>query len=114
MGTKFVLLGPSYACLFMGYFEEQLLEEYNGPTPYVYLKYIDDIFGITTMPEASLMNFIKFANEFHPSIELIYNFGKKVNFLDCTLEVQQTKVSSTVFLQRYRFSFISNIHVITS
>ena len=41
MGTK---MGPSYACLFMGYIEEEFHKQYNGPVPFFRKCYIDDIF----------------------------------------------------------------------
>ncbi|MGH0135086.1 UNVERIFIED_CONTAM: hypothetical protein FKN15_013466 [Acipenser sinensis] len=43
MGTK---LGP-YACLFVGSVEKTFLQQSNGNTPKLYLRYIDDIFGIS-------------------------------------------------------------------
>ena len=33
MGTR---MGPSYACLLMGFLEQQFLEQYRGPVPDVY------------------------------------------------------------------------------
>ncbi|GFR96443.1 telomerase reverse transcriptase [Elysia marginata] len=45
MGTK---MGPSYACLFMGYLEWQMVNRYQGPTPEFYYRYIDDGIGVST------------------------------------------------------------------
>nr|KAG5714367.1 hypothetical protein BaRGS_018584 [Batillaria attramentaria] len=39
MGTK---MGPSYACLFMGYLEYRMQSLYTGPVPELYKRYIDD------------------------------------------------------------------------
>ena len=40
MGTK---MGPSYANLFVGYIEHQFFNQYNGPKPDLYRRYIDII-----------------------------------------------------------------------
>ena len=45
MGTK---MGPSFACLFVGYLEEKMFAKYNGPVPDLYKRYIDDVFGVST------------------------------------------------------------------
>ena len=37
MGTK---MGPSYACLFMGYLEKQIFDTYTGPLPEYYGRYL--------------------------------------------------------------------------
>ena len=42
MGTK---LGPSYANLFVGYVEHQFFNQYDGPKPDLYGRYIDDCIG---------------------------------------------------------------------
>ncbi|GFR91764.1 E3 ubiquitin-protein ligase HECW2 [Elysia marginata] len=49
MGTK---MGPSNACLFMGYLEWQMVNRYQGPTPEFFYRYIDDSIGVSTMPLA--------------------------------------------------------------
>ena len=39
MGTK---MGPNYACLFVGYVERKMFEDYQDKTPDLYKHYIDD------------------------------------------------------------------------
>eukprot|EP00061_Rhincodon_typus_P011402 g36375.t1 len=39
MGTR---MGPSYACLFVGYVEQSLFRSYTVPIPHLFLRYIDD------------------------------------------------------------------------
>ena len=43
MGTK---VAPTYACLFMGSLENKILQAWKGPAPYLWRRYIDDIFFI--------------------------------------------------------------------
>ncbi|GFR71498.1 telomerase reverse transcriptase [Elysia marginata] len=78
MGTK---MGPSYACLFMGYLEWQMVNRYQGPTPEFYYRYIDDGIGISTMPLDDLKNYIDFVKTFHPSISFTSEISTStVNF----------------------------------
>ena len=46
MGSK---LGPSYACLFLGYQEHLITQQYEGPFPHLIKRYIDDIVGATSL-----------------------------------------------------------------
>ena len=43
MGTK---MGPSYACLFVGFVEEQIYANYTGFLPQLHKRYIDDVVGL--------------------------------------------------------------------
>ena len=69
MGTK---MGPSYACLFMGYLEERIFQAFKGRVPDLYKRFIDDCFGVSTSSEEDLVKFINFALNFHPSIKFTY------------------------------------------
>ena len=42
MGMK---IGPNYACLFVGYVERKMFEDYQGNKPQLYKRYIDDVLG---------------------------------------------------------------------
>ena len=95
MGTK---MGPSYACLFMGYLEGQIQKQYTGRIPCFYRRYIDDGLGITEMAEEELKDFISFCNNFHPTIKFTSEIsGKSVNFLDMTISLNATNIGTTVF-----------------
>ncbi len=47
MGTR---AGPSYANLYVGYNEEVFHATYDAPKPEFLVRFIDDSFGATTMP----------------------------------------------------------------
>ena len=51
MGTK---MGPSVACIFMGYMEELFFADYKHSTPMLYRRYIGDIVGAASCPEEEL------------------------------------------------------------
>ena len=64
MGTK---MAPSYANLFMGVLEKQMLSSYKHK-PLVYFRYIDDIFMIWTDGEDSLNDFLAHCNNQNKNI----------------------------------------------
>ena len=66
MGSKF---GPSYACLFVGYHEHLIYSSYGGPFLCLIRRYIDDIVGATSLPLASLQNFINYTTTLTISIQ---------------------------------------------
>ena len=45
MGTK---MGPSYANFFVWFIKELIFEQYSGPIPEFFGRYIDDGFGSTS------------------------------------------------------------------
>ncbi len=66
MGSK---LGPSYACLFVGYQEYLISQSYTGPFPDLLLRYIDDVVGASSLPLQQLQRFIDFVSNFHPALQ---------------------------------------------
>lgn len=95
MGTRF---GPTYACLFMGYLEEHFLKSFSGPKPFFYVRYIDDILGISDMTLDQLETFFDEFNDFHPRIKFTHEVSDSgVNFLDCTFKITSTGISSSVY-----------------
>eukprot|EP00061_Rhincodon_typus_P002169 g16803.t1 len=68
-------MGPSFACLFMGYVEHSLFQSYAGPHPQLFLRYIDDIIGAASLSCPESENFINFASNFHPAIMLTWSIS---------------------------------------
>ena len=64
MGTK---MGPSFACLFVGYLEERMFSEFNGPIPDLYKRYRDDVLVYHTK---QIRNYSHSLILFHPIIQL--------------------------------------------
>ena len=97
MGTK---MGPSYACLFMGHLEENILHAYPGRAPDLYKRFIDDCFGVSTSTKQELVDFINFAGSFHPSIKFTYEVStSSLPFLDIliSVNVDANKLATSVF-----------------
>ena len=64
MGTP---MAVNYANIFLDIFETDMLEEYEKKTnlrPYLWLRYIDDVFFIWNHDESSLKDFISFCDNF--------------------------------------------------
>ena len=65
IGTKFA---PPYSTLFMAELEEEILSEIELK-PYLWWRYIDDIFFLWEHGEEKLKGFIEHLNEKHPTIK---------------------------------------------
>ena len=72
MGTK---MGPSYANLFVSYIDHQIFNQYNGPKPELYRRYIDDCVGATWSTKEELNQFITPVNSFHPSLKYTWEIS---------------------------------------
>ena len=89
MGTR---VAPTFACLFMGWLEVKMLSDWRGLAPYLWRRFIDDIFFLWRGSEEELLEFVEFLNNFHPTIKfkcksgVNYDFTtKSVDFLDTTI-----------------------------
>ena len=51
-------MGPNYANLFVGYVEEQIFNQFDGPKPELFGRYIDDCLGATSCTKEELERFI--------------------------------------------------------
>ncbi|XP_033124709.1 uncharacterized protein LOC117123022 [Anneissia japonica] len=95
MGTR---MGPSFACLFMGYLEEQIFARYSGATPHLFKRYIDDVVGTTSCSLDELNDFIDYVSNFHPAIKFTYAISSThVTFLDIELSISDIRLSTSVF-----------------
>ena len=85
MGTK---MAPSYANIFMGNLEKQLLS--GAPyKPLSWFRFIDDIDIKWNESQEHLIDFFNYCNNFHPTIKFTFEFsGHKISFLDTTTSIQ--------------------------
>ena len=95
MGTK---MSPSYANLFIGFLEQNIVMDYRGPRPEHLYRYIDDYVGAMDMSEDNHKNFITFANGYHPSsIKFIYSISSKsLSYLDIKIISTEHELNTTV------------------
>ena len=92
MGTK---MAPSYASLFMGYFEKNILSQYHQ-YPLVWLRFLDDIFLIWQYSEKELLDFIEYLNNAHPWIKFTCHYStEKATFLDVDISKNNDGILAT-------------------
>ena len=88
MGTR---IAPSYAILFMHWLETTLLlGKWTGTQPYVWKRFIDDIFIVWTSTEAELKKFISHINSCHDLIKFTVEYDmdtNKIPFLDMEVSI---------------------------
>jgi hypothetical protein len=67
--------------------ETEFLEQ-QEIKPWVWLRYIDDIFFVWLEGEDKLLQFMKRLNAFHPGLKFTYEYSQtKVNFLDVSVGI---------------------------
>jgi hypothetical protein len=94
MGTR---VAPSFANLFMAYFEKKFVYCYK-PGPLLWVRYIDDIFCIWTNGEQSLNNFFTHLNSCHPTIKFTFEYGtKNISFLDTSVSIQDGSLVTDLY-----------------
>ena len=93
MGTK---VAPTYACLFMGWLEELMLQTWSNkksdPKPYMWRRYIDDIFFIWSGSVSELNEFIHHLNSQHPYIKFTATYNietRSIPFLDMVVRINE-------------------------
>ena len=82
-------MGPSYANLFVGYIEHKFFNQYNGPKPELYRRYIDDCIGATSSSREDLNQFITADNSFHPALKYTWEMSDtSLAFLDIKVSIE--------------------------
>ena len=104
MGTP---MAPNYANLFMAKFENEVITSYHQKTglkPYVWYRYIDDIFIIWTHGADTLDDFITHNQNFSKQKKMKSNISfevnqstVKANFLDVSVELKDGVLATTLY-----------------
>ena len=89
MGTR---MAPSYANLFLAKFETDALS--RAPfQPFIWWRYIDDIFMIWTLSVQDLNTFTSFLNDIHPTIKFTCDHSfTSIPFLDVNVSLRNGKI----------------------
>ena len=91
MGTA---MAPSYANMFMNDLENKFLNQSQNQ-PYLWIRYIDDIFMIWLNNQESLLQFINELNDFHPTIKFTKETSNiHINYLDITVELTNNHIQT--------------------
>ena len=103
MGTP---MAPSYANIFMGKIERELLEEFekeSGLKPTLWLRFLDDIFFVWPHGPEKLKVFIEFMQSFgerkklKTKLKFTYETGDSVPFLDTMVSIDGSKLKTTLY-----------------
>ena len=95
MGSK---MGPNYACLFVGFVEDQMLNQYSGFIPQLYRRYIDDVIGAAYCAREDLDSFVEFFSNFHPTLQFTHIITEDGDLpcLDISLSISEEKIATSV------------------
>ena len=81
MGTR---VAPTYANFFMNSFEQTYIYPHAN-CPRIWVRFIDDLWGIFRGTEERLNSFVEYCNSFHETIKFMVEYSKKsITFLDVT------------------------------
>ena len=89
IGTKYA---PPYACIFMDEVETEFLKS-QELQPFLWLRYIDDIFFIWTPGTQELDSFPNEPNKLHP------NLKERINFLDLNVSLRNGAISTDLYVK---------------
>jgi hypothetical protein len=90
-------MAPSYANIFMGKLEKQLLES-SIERPLSWYRFIDDVDMKWTQSDEELQNFLSRANNLHPSIKFTHEISNTtISFLDTSSSLSEGVLSTDLY-----------------
>ena len=96
IGTKFA---SPYACIFMDEVETEFRKS-QELQPFLWLRYIDDIFFIWAHGEKKLTQFLSELNNFHCNLKFTYEtFSCTVNFLDLNVSLRNGAINTDLYIK---------------
>ena len=80
-------MAPSYVIIFMGYLENKILQQ-APVTPFLWHRFIDDVFNIWALHLDKINSFFKFINTFHDTIKFTMESSQhSIPFLDVRVHI---------------------------
>ena len=77
--------------------ESMLATASGGLTPLFYGRFIDDVFGIWTHGEDTLLQFFDHANSCHRDITFTYDYGVSVPYLDVRATIANSQIVTDLY-----------------
>ena len=94
LGSK---MDPNYACLFVGYIEEKIGQQYTGTVPQLHKRYIDDVVGIACCCCVELEEYIAFVSNCHPALQFTHKISEtELPFLDINLRISGDRIRTSI------------------
>ena len=110
MGTR---MAPAFVNLFMGEFERKGLEGYVDK-PFLWFRYIDDIFMVWTHGNEKLDSFTTYLNSIHPTIKFTSERSTtSIPFLDVNIQLENGKIETHLYCKptdKHQYLLHSSIH----
>ena len=107
-------MGPSYACLYVGYIKEQIRARYTGFVPQLLRRYIDDVVGCAQCSRRDLEQCIDCVSSFHPTLQITSTVsGLELLFLDIKLRINGDKLQTSVHYKEtdtHNYLHYSSLH----
>ena len=90
-------LGMNYACTYMGSSEDTLFNHCSN-RPLQFWRYVDDIWGIWTHGEKTLLKYFEIANQVHSRIKLTLRYSTdSTEFLDVKITLINGFIKTDLF-----------------
>ena len=90
-------LGRNFACTYLGKWEEELLSKAKV-TPKMYIRYVDDIFGLWTGTEQELKEFHTIANNINQNVKVdLRTSDSELEFLDVMIKYNAHNLHTTIY-----------------
>ena len=110
IGTK---MAPSYANLFMDRLERRLLSQAQVK-PYIWLRYIDDVFMVWTGTELELLEFLNYINEAHDTIKFTWDWSReRINYLDVQVINNNGRIETDLYIKpkdKHQYLYPTSCH----
>ena len=110
IGTKFAL---PYACIFINEVETEFLKR-QKLQPFLWLRYIDDIYFIWTHGEEKLTQFLNELNNFHFNLKFTYETSSStVIFLDLNVSLRNRAIHTNLYVKPtggHRYLYYQSSH----
>jgi len=108
-------LAPILANIFMAFYEEKWLSEFEGNKPIFYRRYVDDIFALFNS-EAEALVFFHYINNKHKNIKFTMEkeIDNKLSFLDVFLDNSSTSLKTSVFRKKTFTGLLTGFNSFTS
>ena len=91
-------LAPILADLWMRKIEEKL-NRFSTNEPLVWLRYVDDVFCVFTIPREKILEFYTRINRWHPNLQFTVEFesNNSIAFLDVLVTQEQEKLTTSLY-----------------
>ena len=108
-------LAPVLANLFMGHYENEWLNNYDGVSPSYYTRYVDDIFSVFNSNDEA-KQFFSYLNSRHPNIKFTMDaeVNKVIPFLDVLIDNCNNILNTTTYYKSTYSGLLLNFNSFTS